>query len=140
MRAQIERAARIACAHRFVCELPDGYDTYLAENGKGLSGGQRQHLALARALVLEPPILLLDDPTSAIDPGTEEEIWGAIEQAMAGRTTFVVAHRLSTLRRADLIIVLDHGRIIEMESPNELMAGRTVYHRAARLQTVGIGG
>jgi ATP-binding cassette, subfamily B, bacterial len=136
-RGQIEQAARIACAHRFIRDLPHGYDTLLREGGKDLSGGQRQRLALARALLLEPPILLLDDPTSAIDAGTEEEIWQAMEQAMAGRTTFVVAHRLSTLRRAGLILVLKQGRIVEMGSHQELMSQRTLYWKAARLQLQG---
>jgi len=134
---QIRRAASIARAHDFICDLPQGYDTILREGGKDLSGGQRQRLSLARALLLEPPILLLDDPTSAIDPGTEEEIWEAMEQAMAGRTTFIVAHRLSTLRRASLILVLKQGRIVEMGSHEELMAGRTLYAEAARLQLSG---
>jgi ATP-binding cassette, subfamily B, bacterial len=138
-REQIERAARIACAHRFIRDLPQGYDTLLREGGKDLSGGQRQRLALARALLLQPPILLLDDPTSAIDTSTEAEIWEAMEQAMAGRTTFVVAHRLSTLRRAGLILVLKQGRIVEMGSHEELMAGRTLYYAAARLQLEGSG-
>jgi ATP-binding cassette subfamily B protein len=131
---QIERAARIAAAHEFIVRLPHGYDTVLREGGKDLSGGQRQRLAIARALLLEPPILLLDDPTAAIDSATEAEIVRGMEQAMTGRTTFVVAHRLSTLRRADLVLVLDHGRIAEMGSHAELMAARGAYWRAASLQ------
>ena len=91
------------------CALPHGYETVLGESGVDLSGGQRQRLALARALLLEPPILILDDPTASVDPKTEHEIVSALRQAMAGRTTFVVANRLSLLRRADVILVLEKG-------------------------------
>jgi ATP-binding cassette, subfamily B, bacterial len=130
----IERAARIAAAHEFVQELPDRYETIVGEHGSNLSGGQRQRLALARALLLDPAILILDDPTSAIDPQTEHEILEAVESAMRGRTTFVVAHRLSTLRRADRIVVLEAGRIAESGTHDELMVRGGHYRRAARLQ------
>ncbi|NBR10418.1 MAG: ABC transporter ATP-binding protein, partial [Opitutaceae bacterium] len=109
-REQIERAAKIAAAHDFITALPQGYDTVLGESGNSLSGGQRQRLAIARAVLLEPAILLLDDPTAAIDSETEHEIFEALDRAIAGRTTFIVAHRLSTLRRADFIIVMEAGR------------------------------
>jgi ATP-binding cassette subfamily B protein len=132
---QIERAARIAAAHDFIMGLPKGYDTVLGESGGDLSGGQRQRLAIARAVLLDPPLLLLDDPTAAIDPETEEEILEAMDHAIRGRTTFVVAHRLSTLRRADVIIVLDGGRIVERGSHAELMRAGGRYVKAARLQT-----
>lgn len=133
-RAQIERAAHIAAAHHFIMDLPQGYDTVLAEGGNSLSGGQRQRLAIARAILLEPSILILDDPTAAIDPGTEEEILMAMEQAMEGRTTFLITHRLSTLRRADQIIVLSHGRITEQGTHAELMQGAGEYRDMARIQ------
>ncbi len=132
---QIEKAARIAAAHEFIMnDLDNGYETILTEGGANLSGGQRQRLAIARAILLEPPILLLDDPTAAIDPETENEILQAIDNAMAGRTTFVVAHRLSTLRRADLVIVLDKGWIVEMGTHEELMNSEGHYRCAANLQ------
>lgn len=132
--AQIEHAARIAAAHDFIMELPNGYETVLGEAGIGLSGGQRQRLAIARAVLLEPPILLLDDPTAAVDPGTEHEIAEAMNSAMESRTTFIVAHRLSMLRRADLIIVLDHGRIVQIGTQKELQEQEGYFRDAAHLQ------
>ncbi len=133
-RQQVEQAARIAAAHDFIMSMPAGYDTVLEEAGANLSGGQRQRLAIARAVLLEPPILLLDDPTAAIDPQTEREILEAMDNAIAGRTTFVIAHRLSTLRRADLIVVLQAGRIIQRGTHEQLMNQRGPYRSAARLQ------
>jgi len=134
--AQIERAARIAAVHDFILQLPQGYDTVLGESGVGLSGGQRQRLAIARAILLEPAILLLDDPTAAIDSETEHEIFTALEQAIAGRTTFIVAHRLSTLRRADFIIVMDDGRIVQRGTHEQLMREPGPYLHVASLQLV----
>lgn len=133
-REQIERAAKIASADEFITQMADGYDSILREAGSNLSGGQRQRLAIARAVLLEPPILLLDDPTAAVDPHTEHEILEAMDGAMAGRTTIVVAHRLSMLRRADLIIVLDDGRIVDQGTHDELMRRAGPYRRAARIQ------
>jgi len=131
---RIERAARVAAAHDFIAALPDGYDTILRENGSNLSGGQRQRLAIARALLLDPPILLFDDPTAAIDPSTEDEILAAMAQAMAGRTTFVVAHRLSTLRGADLVLVLDRGRVVQAGRHDDLIRRAGPYRQAAEMQ------
>ncbi|QQE13956.1 ABC transporter ATP-binding protein [Planctomycetota bacterium] len=133
-REQIEEAAKIAQAHDFITNLENGYDTPLKEGGNNLSGGQKQRLAIARALLLQPPILLLDDPTAAIDPETEHEILSAMDAAMQGRTTFVIAHRLSTLRRADHIIVLDNGEIVEQGTHTELMEHGGHYRTAADLQ------
>jgi ATP-binding cassette subfamily B protein len=134
--AQIENAARIAAAHDFISRLPQGYDTVLSESGNSLSGGQRQRLAIARAVLLEPPILLLDDPTAAIDSETEHEIFESLDRAIAGRTTFIVAHRLSTLRRADFIIVLERGRIVQQGTHEELMRQQGPYLHVAELQLV----
>ena len=133
-REEIERAAKIAAAHEFILDLPNGYDTLLGESGKDLSGGQRQRLAIARALLLDPTILLLDDPTAAVDPGTETEIIRAIESAMRGRTTLIIANRVSTLRRADRILVLEGGRIVQVGTHDELLRIAGAYRRTAELQ------
>lgn len=131
---QVVRAAKIAAAHDFIMRLPKGYETVLRESGGNLSGGQRQRLAIARAILLEPSILLLDDPTAAVDSETEEEIMQAMDNAMEGRTTLIVAHRLSTLRRADRVVVLDQGRVVQTGTHEELIQRKGQYRRAARLQ------
>lgn len=136
-RADVERAARIAGAHEFIERLPDGYDSLLAEEGVNLSGGQRQRLALARAVFVEPRIMILDDPTTALDPHTESDVLTAMQRVMQGRTTVMVANRLSTLRFADRIIVLERGKIVEEGTHQELMARKGLYYRTARLQGIG---
>ncbi|MGF1484972.1 MAG: ABC transporter ATP-binding protein [Opitutales bacterium] len=133
---QIVTAAKIAAAHGFITEMADGYETRLGEFGVNLSGGQRQRIAIARALLLDPAILLLDDPTTAIDPETEHEILEAMDNAMQGRTTFIVAHRLSTLRRANRILMLQKGRIVQSGTHAELMAQDGPYRRAISIQDV----
>jgi subfamily B ATP-binding cassette protein MsbA len=131
---QIERAARAANAHTFIAALQDGYDTVLGERGTRLSGGQRQRLAIARALLVDPPILILDEATSALDTESERLVQEAVDRLLAGRTVFVIAHRLSTVVHADLILVLDQGRIVERGTHAELLAARGVYHRLHVLQ------
>jgi ATP-binding cassette, subfamily B, multidrug efflux pump len=118
---EVEAAARAAAAHEFITELPEGYETVIGERGVTLSGGQRQRVAIARAILLDPRILILDDSTSSVDTRTERLIQDALERLMEGRTTFVIAHRLSTVRRADLILVLDRGRIVEQGRHHELL-------------------
>ncbi len=125
--AEVEQACRMADAHEFIIRQKQGYDTMIGERGATLSGGQRQRLAIARALLKDPPILILDEATSALDAATETRVSGALKRLMAGRTTFVIAHRLSTVRDADQIAVLDHGHIAEAGTHASLIAGQGRY-------------
>jgi ABC-type multidrug transport system fused ATPase/permease subunit len=130
-REEIERAARRAQAHEFVIGLPEGYDTLVGERGLTLSGGQRQRIAIARALVADPRILILDDATSSVDARTEARIREGLSEAMAGRTTFVVAHRMSTISLADEIVILDRGRIVDRGTHEELLERCGLYAEIA---------
>jgi subfamily B ATP-binding cassette protein MsbA len=131
---EVMAAAKAALAHDFICELPEGYDTIIGEGGSKLSGGQRQRLAIARALLKDPPLLILDEATSALDAEAERLVRQALDRLMQGRTTLMIAHRLSTVRWADLIVVLDQGRVVEQGGHEELLAAARVYERMVRLQ------
>ncbi len=133
-RAEIVKAAQIAAAHDFIMALPQGYDTVIGEAGCDLSGGQKQRLAIARSVLLDPPILLLDDPTAAVDAETEKEIFEGIKSAMRSRTTFLVTHRINVMKRADSILVMHRGRIIQRGTHAELVQAKGHYRRAAFLQ------
>jgi ATP-binding cassette subfamily B protein len=132
--AEVFVAAEAAFAQEFIAELPQGYDTYLGDRGVRLSGGQRQRIAIARAILKNPPMLLLDEATSALDANSERMVQAALEKAMQGRTTLVIAHRLATVQRADSIWVLDHGRLVEQGTHAELMGHSGLYARLAALQ------
>ncbi len=131
-REAIEAAAHRAQAHEFIERLPDGYDTRVGERGLTLSGGQRQRLAIARALLADPRVLILDDATSAVDASTEQSIKLALAEAMTGRTTFIVAHRLSTIALADEIVVLDHGRITAHGNHEHLLQASELYREIVK--------
>ncbi|HEV2665685.1 MAG TPA: ABC transporter ATP-binding protein [Blastocatellia bacterium] len=132
--ADIQEAARLAQADEFIRQLPQGYQTILGERGVNLSGGQRQRLSIARAFLKNAPILILDEPTSALDTQTEEALLSSLRELMHGRTTFVIAHRLSTVRRADVIVVLENGSILERGSHAELLARDTEYKKMYQSQ------
>ena len=131
---EVKAAAQAAFAHEFITALPEGYDTFLGERGVRLSGGQRQRIAIARAMLKNPPLLLLDEATSALDAESERMVQAALESAMQGRTTLVIAHRLATVQKADLIVVLDHGQLVEQGTHAELVARGGVYAGLAALQ------
>jgi ATP-binding cassette subfamily B protein/subfamily B ATP-binding cassette protein MsbA len=133
-REEIIAAARTANAHQFIERLPAGYDTVLGERGATLSGGERQRIAIARAILKDAPILILDEPTSALDAETEHWLLEAVERLMRGRTTFIIAHRLSTVRNATSIVVLDAGRVVEQGTHAQLLACGGRYSELHRLQ------
>jgi subfamily B ATP-binding cassette protein MsbA len=135
--ARIRRAAEAAHCLDFIEALPEGFDTNIGDNGSRLSGGQRQRLAIARALFKDAPILLLDEATSALDSESERAVQDALDTLMEGRTTLVVAHRLSTIEKADRIVVMENGRITEVGSHRELLGQNGTYADLHRLQFAG---
>ncbi|MDB4188060.1 ATP-binding cassette domain-containing protein, partial [bacterium] len=132
--AEIESAARAAAADEFITKLPESYDSYLGERGVMLSGGQKQRIAIARAILRAAPVLLLDEATSALDAESERAVQAAVEELSAGRTTLIVAHRLATVKKADRIVVLEAGQIVDTGTHNDLVAKGGLYARLARLQ------
>jgi len=135
--AEIVDAAKHAHAHEFIMEKPGGFDALIGERGVSLSGGQRQRLAIARALVRNAPILILDEATSALDSESERAVQEALEELMQGRTTICIAHRLSTIQRADQIVVLDQGQVVEMGTHTELLERRGAYFNLHSLAAEG---
>jgi ATP-binding cassette subfamily B protein/subfamily B ATP-binding cassette protein MsbA len=131
---RVKAAATAAAAHDFITRLSEGYDTPVGERGATLSGGERQRVALARAMLLDSPILILDEPTSALDAETEQKVIDAILEKRRGKTTILIAHRLSTARRADRIVVLEHGRLVEQGTHEALVARRGGYWQLHKLQ------
>ena len=133
-RAEIIAAARAAHAHDFILRLPHGYDSLVGERGQSLSGGERQRISIARALLIDPRILILDEATSSVDTETEKEIQKALDNLVLGRTTIAIAHRLSTLRRADRLVVLDRGQVVEVGDHDTLMGLEGAYFRLYQAQ------
>jgi ATP-binding cassette subfamily B protein len=139
-RAEIVAAARAAHAHDFILRLPHGYDSLVGERGQGLSGGERQRISIARALLIDPQILILDEATSSVDTETEGEIQKALDNLVQGRTTIAIAHRLSTLRKADRLVVMDRGRVVEVGPHDELIAAKGAYWRLYEAQARRVDG
>jgi ATP-binding cassette, subfamily B, bacterial len=133
-REEIVTAARAAHAHEFILRLPHGYDSLVGERGQALSGGERQRISIARALLIDPRILILDEATSSVDTATEKEIQKALENLVRGRTTIAIAHRLSTLQHADRLVVLDRGSVVEIGNHDTLMACEGHYYRLYQAQ------
>lgn len=134
---EIINAAKIANAHEFILEQPDGYQTSIGDSGNKLSGGQKQRISIARAILKNPPIMILDEATSALDTESEKAVQEALEKLMENRTSIVIAHRLSTIQNADLIVVMQKGKIVEQGTHEELIANNNVYHKLVNMQSLG---
>lgn len=134
-REEIVRAAMAASAHGFICRLPDGYDTVIGTGGRSLSGGERQRISIARAVLADPRILVLDEATASVDTETERAIQDALDQLVKGRTTISIAHRLSTLRNADRLVVLENGKVVEHGTHGELVRNKGTYYKLLQLQS-----
>ena len=133
---EVISAANLAAAHQFISELPEGYETYVGERGVMLSGGQKQRIAIARAILRDAPVLLLDEATSALDSESERAVQKAVDALAQDRTTIVIAHRLATVKKADCILVMDHGKVVAQGTHESLMKEGELYARLARLQFV----
>jgi ATP-binding cassette subfamily B protein len=138
-RQDIVAAARAAHAHEFILRLPQGYDSMVGERGQGLSGGERQRISIARALLINPRILILDEATASVDSETEKEIQKALDNLVQGRTTIAIAHRLSTLQRADRLVVLDRGQVVEEGTHDQLMSQQGAYFGLYQAQARNMG-
>jgi ATP-binding cassette subfamily B protein len=128
-------AACAAFAHDFICKLPDGYDTFVGTGGRSLSGGERQRISIARAILADPRILILDEATAAVDTETERNIQSALEKLSVGRTTLSIAHRISTLRDADMLVVVEDGKIVEQGTHDELIRKKGTYFKLVQIQS-----
>ena len=131
---EVISAARVAQLHDEIDQMDQGYETFIGERGVTLSGGQRQRLSIARAVLLDPPVLILDDSTSSVDASTEDLILRGMEELIKGRTTFIISHRISAISQANEILVLDNGRVVERGSHSELLLNSEKYRRSVKLQ------